>query len=65
MYLFLHYFYHIMKHISLSNMHMNNISTVLYDCLQQLEYRNQHKTKWICWIVNHLDSQLNPNENES
>lgn len=36
-YLFLHHFDHIMKHISLGNMHMNNISTILYDCLQQLE----------------------------
>lgn len=28
-----------MKHVSLCNMHVNNISTVLYDCFQQLESR--------------------------
>lgn len=27
-----------MKNISLRNMHVDNVTTILYDCLQQLEY---------------------------
>lgn len=37
-YLFLYYFHHLMKNISLRNMHVDNVTTILYDCLQQLEY---------------------------
>jgi len=30
-----------MKNISLGNMHVDNVSTILNDCLQQLKYSSQ------------------------
>ena len=50
-YLLLYYFHHLMKNISLGNMHVDNVPTILYDCLQQLKYSSQIENKWAFPII--------------
>ena len=40
-----------MKNISLGNMHVDNVPTILYDCLQQLKYSSQMENKWAFSII--------------
>lgn len=41
--LFLSYLHHFMEYIPLSNVHMNKVSTIFNQCLQQLEKKRQNK----------------------
>ena len=50
-YLLLYYFHHLMKNISLGNMNVDNVPTILYDCLQQLKYSSQIENKWAFPII--------------